>query len=257
MKIAHFQQWFRMKLDNIQEYYGNYGFWKSVLHFFERLAEYGGFVFYIKTLIFFELDLQHTLLPSPDAQDVDFSKVELQDLECAEEYHDGWFDREQALSRLEEGHLLFVVKDHQNIAFFQWIELYKSKIPSIGLSSFPLPEKTACMAYIFTKPEYRGRGYASKAKPLVLHYLQEQGYHYVFLVIAPENTISQRVNKKAGFREYQTVTYRKIFFRKTVLFRYYLVKEYATTRKKIYWYINKSKFEPKLWKKFSKIHEQS
>lgn len=257
MKVAHLQQWFRGKLDNIQEYYEKYGFWKSVIHFFERLAEYVGFRFYIKTLIFFEIDLQQTFITNPDAQEVDFLKVKPKDLEFIGGYHDGWFDREQALQRLKEGHLLFVIKDRQDMAFFQWIELYKSKIPSLDLSSFPLSEKTACMAYIFTKLEYRGRGYASKAKPLVLDYLREYGYHDVFLVIAPENTISQRVNKKAGFKEYQTITYRKIFFRKSVLFRYYLVKEYATTRKKIYWYISKSKFEPKLWKKFSKIHEQS
>lgn len=255
MKVAYIQQWFRVKLDNIQEYYKNHGFWKSILHFFKRLAEYVGFTFYTKTLIFFELELQQTLFPPSDDQDVDFLKVESKDIECSEGYHDGWFDREQALQRLEEGHLLFVVKDHQNIAFFQWIELYTSKIPSIEVSSFPLPEKTACMAYIFTKPEYRGRGYVSKAKPLVLHYLQEQGYHDVFLVIAPENTISQRVNKKVGFREYQTITYRKIFFRKAVLLRYYWVKEYGTRRKKIFWCTSTSKIEPKLWNRFSKLHE--
>lgn len=252
MDIAHIRQWFREKRDNIQEYYENYGFWKSLLHFFTRLAEYVGFAFYTKALIFFEFDLQHAVLLSCDEQDLDFSKVEPQDLQRVEDYHDGWFDREQALQRLEAGHVLFVVKDHQNFAFFQWIELYTSKIPSIDLSSFPLPEKTACMAYIFTKPEYRGRGYASKAKPLVLHNLREQGLHNVFLVIAPENTISQRVNKKAGFREYQTVTYRKIFFHHSVFFKYYLVKDWNSWRIKIFW-SNKKPEQDKIWKVFSKI----
>ncbi len=252
MNIAQIQQWFRVKMDNLQEYYEAYGFWKSVLHFFKRLAEHMGFRFYTKKLIFFELDLQKNFLALSNADNVDFVKIKPQELEFVEEYHDGWFDREKALQRLEQGHLLFVMKDQQNIAFFQWIELHRTKIPSIDLFSITLPEKTACMAYIFTKAEYRGRGFASKAKPLVLHYLQEQGYLSIFLVIAPENSISQQVNKKVGFKEYQIVTYRKFLFRNSVFFKYYVVKDWTSWRRKVSW-SNKKAVQDEIWKAFSKI----
>jgi len=235
MKHVYIQEWFRVKLGNIQEYYGENGLWQSLLHFFKRLAEYCGFTFYTKALIFFELDLQHASQRPLDGFDSDLAKVDLKDIECVEDYHDGWFDREQAVQRLREGHVLFAAKDRQNFIFFQWIELFSSKIPSIELPVFPLPEKTACMAYTFTKPEYRKRGIASKAKHRIVNFLREKEYCSIFLVIAPENTISQRVNKKAGFREYQTVTYRKVYFRDSVFFKFYLVKEWNSRRMKIFW----------------------
>lgn len=251
MKNFQIHRWIRWKLANIQEYYALHGFQNSIVHVFERLAEYVGFSFYTKSLIFFELDLQHTVLPQSDAQNLDFFKVEPCHLDDVEGYHDGWFDRETALQRINDGHLLFVIRESQEMAFFQWIELHATKIPSIDLSTITLPEKTACMAYMFTKPAYRGRRYASKAKPLVLHYLREHGYQYLFLVIAPENTISQRVNKKAGFQEYQTVAYRKVFFRKRFLVRYYRVIETGTFQQKMVWSFRQDD-APDIWNMFSK-----
>ncbi len=104
----------------------------------------------------------------------------------------------------------------------------------------------------FYKSRISGRGFASKAKPLVLRYFTRTGLSLFFLVVAPENSISQQVNKKVGFKEYQIVTYRKFLFRNSVFFKYYVVKDWTSWRRKVSW-SNKKAVQDEIWKAFSKI----
>jgi RimJ/RimL family protein N-acetyltransferase len=249
------RQRLQVKRDNVREYYEAYGLRQSILHTFERLAEYIGFSFYKKSLIFFEQNLQRRQLPDTSAAEEAVRKTEPADLEGAEDYHDGWFNQEQAIQRIRDGHLLFIRKKEGNMAFFQWIEVGKTSIPSIDLEGIELPQKTLCMAYSFTKPNYRKQGLASKTKSQVVDYLCQQGYRTMFLVISPENSASIKVNKRSRFTEYQEVAYRKVFFRKRLLFGYYWVKEFGTRRRRLFGRKNPN-IRRMLWSTFLKTEEE-
>jgi RimJ/RimL family protein N-acetyltransferase len=241
MRGREIRTWIRVKLQNTREYYEKYGLWKSILHFFERI----GLGYIKRSLIFFELNMEDWRPYQEKDPVTDFVKVEKEDLAAVDEYFDGWFDKEHAIRRLEAGHVLFAIKHKGRMIFFQWLEFQKVEIPFLELS-FCIPDKTACMAYIYTVPEFRGKGVASKAKPLVLDYLRQCGYQRVFLEISPKNPISQRVNKKFGFKEYQTVIFRKFSF-----LRYYSVKDYYTSQRRIFWHVRTA--QQRLWNTFSKI----
>lgn len=202
-------------------------------------------VFKKRDLIFFELALEDLIPDQKPDIGMSLVRVTKEDIETTDNYFDGWFKKGEALKRLQQGCVLFAVKDKEKRIFYQWLEFQTVDIPFLDLS-FSLPDDTACMAYIYTVPEYRGKGFASKAKPLILHYLRKWGYRKIVLTIEPYNTASQRVNKKAGFKAYQTVSYVRLFFLK-----YYCVKDYETGRKKAFWHIRGAHQE--LWKTFSKL----
>ncbi|GAK56882.1 predicted acetyltransferase [Candidatus Vecturithrix granuli] len=239
MKAIKMYQTIRTKYRNLYEYYQKYGLRKAIV----LIIEYTG-LFKKRVLVFFEQELQVHPTPNND-HDIELVRLEKKDIEPIDQYCDGWFPKEEALRRLEQGRVLLVVKDRETNTFYQWLEFSKVDIPYLDLS-FSIPEHTACMAYIYTVPEYRGRGIASRAKLPVLQYLREHGYYRIFLMIKPDNAPSQRVNKKAGFKEYQTVFYLKLCFLK-----YYSVRDCETNRKKIFW--GTTAVDQELWKTFSKI----
>lgn len=240
MRFTQIQEFIRFKAYKTRNYCRNYGLWKSILHFFECL----GFTFKNLELVLFEINIDDTSFTQKNENTIDLARVEKEDIENAKEYLDEWFSRDNALKRLEKGHLLFVVKDGDKMIFYQWVELKEVSIPFIDLS-FSIPDDKAYMAYIYTVPDYRGKGIASKAKPFILKHLQENGYRKVFLAIAPDNLPSIRVNKKAGFKEYQTVLYRRFLFLK-----YYCVTDYNTNLRKVSLSIRGT--DQHLWKIFSK-----
>ncbi len=240
MKLTEVYQLIQRKMYNTHKYYDKHGLWKTILAIFEHTG-----VFKYRVLIFFELKVEDPISGQKAGKSIELVRLAKDDIEQIDEYCDGWFKKDEALRRLEQGRVLFVVKEDEKMAFYQWLEFTKVDIPYIDLS-FSIPDDTAYMAYIYTVPDYRGKGIASNAKPLVLNYLREQGYRRILLVITPENAASQRVNKKAGFKEYQTIFYLKLLFLK-----YYRVKDYGTNRKKRFWHITGT--DQELWKTFSKL----
>ncbi len=244
MRFAEVYQLIQRKIHNTWEYYSKHGCRKTIRAIFEHTG-----VFKNRALIFFELELEDSISGQKFDNSIELVRLTKEDIEHTGEYVDGWFKKDEALRRLEQGRVLFVVKKDEKMVFYQWLEFTKVDIPYIDLS-FSISDDTVCMAYIYTVPDYRGKGIASNAKPFVLDYLRTQGYQKILLMITPENTASQRVNKKVGFKAYQTVLYIKILGLK-----YYCVKEYETRQRKVFWAMKNSPQE--LWRTFSKIGHTS
>lgn len=240
MELPAVHQLIQTKIHKTQDYYRKFGFWKTILRFFESSG-----VFKRKVFIFFELELKDSISDQEHNHSIDLVRVRKEDLKNVDQYLYEWFEKEEALRRLEAGNVLLTVKDEGKMIFYQWLELRRVDIPYLDLS-FSIPDDTAYMAYMYTETEYRGMGIASKAEPLVLKYLQENGCRRIFLIITPNNAVSYRVYKKIGFKEYQTVIYWKLFFLK-----YYCVKDYIGGSQKIFW--GSRMITQELWKIFSKI----
>jgi len=238
----------QIKLHTAKKYYKEYGAWKFILLVFWKIR-------FIKKynyqLIFFEMKVGESsaLMQRADCimdDDIYFYQASREDIENVEKYFDGWFTKKEALKRLDEGYILFLVKREDEIVIYEWLELKKVEMPFIELSFF-VPDKVAYIAALYTVPEYRLKGFAARAILLVFKYLQEHGYQKVFIVIEPDNVPSIRLNKNIGFNEYQTVTYWRVLF-----LRYYRVVEYGMDQKKVFWRIWKT--NQQLWNTFSKIN---
>jgi len=240
LKLPEVHRLIQTKIHKTLNYYREFGLWKTILRFFESSG-----VFKKRVFIFLELELKDSISAQEQNHRVDLIRVGKEDLEKVDKYLYAWFEKEEALKRLEAGNVLLVVKDEEKMVFYQWVEFAKIDFPYLDLSFF-IPDGTVHMAYTYTEPEYRGKGVASKAKPLVLKYLQENGFQRLFTIIEPKNAVSQRVNKKIGFKEYQTVIYWRLLFLK-----YYCVKDYQTGSQKVFWGSGGTTQE--LWKIFSKI----
>jgi ribosomal protein S18 acetylase RimI-like enzyme len=202
-------------------------------------------VFKRRVFIFFELELKNSISDQEHIPNIDLVRVRKEDLEKVGEYLYEWFKKEEALKRLEAGNVLSVVKDGEKIIYYEWTEFKKIDLPYIDLS-FYIPDDTAHNGYNYTDPEYRGKGIASKAKLLTLKYQRENGIQRAFCIIPPNNTESLRLNKKVGFKEYQTVIYWRFLFLK-----HYCVKDYHSSSQKVFW--GSGRATQGLWKTFSKI----
>ena len=249
MKFGKVHSWFRDKIRNTKEYYEKYGLWPSILHFFKRIFGYI-VVFQKNTLIFYEMDIEKEVSCQKNDKTISMVRMNREDIENEHEYFDGWFKKDDALKRLKEEHTLFVVKDEGRSINFLWIDFRKVFIEVLDLSFF-INDQTVYFSRIFTVPEYRGKGIASKTLPLVSKYLRESGYRKIFTVIGLKNLASQKVFKKNGFKEYQTITCRRILFLRSLFLKIYVVKEWDTKQRKIFWYGKKN--EQQTWNFFSKI----
>ena len=166
------------------------------------------------------------------------------DIENEKEYFDGWYDRRMAIKQLEKGDVLLTYKFNGVMIFFQWLVFERVYIRAVNLS-FSIPDSTAYMAYTYTLPEHRRMKVASMAKARALKYLRGLGYKKAFILVKPENEPSIKVNRNAGFREYQTLYYRRFF----LFLQYYLVKDCASDREKVFWGIGKT--DKEIWSTFS------
>jgi len=93
------------------------------------------------------------------------------------------------------------------IVCYVWCELTLAHIPFLGLL-VSIPDKTVYSLGMYTVPEFRRKGLASKIKLLQLQFLKKHGCQREFFVISINNIASQKVVNKLGYKEYQTVIYR-------------------------------------------------
>jgi GNAT superfamily N-acetyltransferase len=240
LELAEVHQWIQTKIHKTWDYYRKFGLWKTILRFFESID-----IFKRKVFIFLELEPKDSVSAQEQNHSINLIRVGKEDLERVDKYLYEWFEKKEALKSLEAGNVLLVVKDEEKMIFYQWLEFTKVDLPYLDLSFF-IPDGTAYLAYMYTEPEYRRKGIASKVKPLVFKYLQENGIRRGFSIIASNNAESLRVNKKVGLKEYQTVIYWRLLFLK-----YYCVKDYHTGSQKVFWGSGRATQE--LWKTFSKI----
>ena len=174
MKLPEVHQWIQTKIHKTLDYYRKFGLWKTILRFFESSG-----IFKRKVFIFLELELKDSISGQEHNNSINLIRVGKEDLEKVDKYLYEWFEKDEALKSLEAGNVLLVVKDEEKMIFYQWLEFTKVDLPYLDLSFF-IPDDTVYMAYMYTEPEYRRKGIASKAKPLVFKYLQEKGFRRTF-----------------------------------------------------------------------------
>jgi RimJ/RimL family protein N-acetyltransferase len=240
LKLPEVHQLIQTKIHKTRDYCRKYGLWNTFLRLFDSSG-----VFKKKVFIFFELELKGSISGQEYNNSIHLVRVRKEDIENVGEYLYEWFEKDKALKSLEAGNVLFTIKDKGKMIYYEWLEFTKVDIPFLDLSFF-IPDDTAYLPYNYTEPEYRRKGIASKAKRFLLKYLQENGIRRAFLIIRPNNTESQKINKKVGFKEYQTVIYWRLLFLK-----HYCVKDYQTGSQKVFWGSGRATQE--LWKTFSKI----
>jgi ribosomal protein S18 acetylase RimI-like enzyme len=232
----------RYKIQKIREYYKEYGLWKLVHYLFSRIGiiikrEYHFVELKLSDIIPYKINnsnfnLEFVCVKKKDFEHFDFPSV------------DGRLTKNEALRRLTETNcILLALTNGNKIVCYIWYELTMAHIPFLGLS-VSIPDKTAYTLAMYTVPEFRGKGLASKLKLLQLQFLKQHGYKRVFAVIRSNNIASLKVVKKYGYKTYQIVIYRKILFLK-----YYCVRDYDSNKRTRFWYIKGE--DHKLWKHFS------
>lgn len=240
MKLLGVFRLIQTEIDKTGDFYREFGLWKTVLRFIENMG-----VFKKRVFTFLEMELKDSISVQEQAPGIHLVRVGKEDLEKVGKYLYEWYEKKEALKHLEAGNVLFTVKKGNKMIYFEWTEFKNIDLPYLGLSFF-IPDGTAHNAYNYTVPEYRGKGIASRAKLLTLNYQRENGIRRAFCVIPPNNTVSLRLNKKVGFKEYQTVIYWRLLFLK-----YYCVKDFSTNSEKVFWGSGRATQE--LWRTFSKI----
>jgi len=233
-------------MKKIREYFKKYGLMKSFLHFLKRIG-----AIYKREYIFFETKLQAEipLIKNRNDIDLDFISVRKKNFENFRFPNDDkWITKTNALRRLTERNctLLALIRGNE-ILCYDWFEAKRAHLSDLDLI-VSIPDDVVYNLGLYTIPDIRGKGLASDIKLSLLHFLKEQGYQKVFLIVRSNNLASQKVSEKCGFRAYQTVTYRRI----SVL-KYYCVNEFGTNKIKRFLYIKGS--DQQLWKAFSKIKD--
>jgi ribosomal protein S18 acetylase RimI-like enzyme len=223
----------------ISKYYKEKGLWRTLLHSLVRVS------YQRDEFLFFEIDLVKYSPRKDITESGDFAVATAADIERIPNYFDGWFSKRQALSRLEQGHKLFLVRRQQEAVSFRWVEFGRVTIPALGLL-FTVPDTTAYLAYSYTLPDHRKAGVASWSQHCTLEYLRRHGYRTAFLITSPITDIPIRLVKKSGFRLFLVVFYQRFF----LFLKQYHVKDPDTGREKVFRHIWKSDHE--IWKTFSK-----
>jgi RimJ/RimL family protein N-acetyltransferase len=203
------------------EYYKQHGLWKTLIHQLKTIIYYGS-----NTIIFFELDLENSDFKTIDSNS-EFKYITLNQDNYKNSEYIGWeISENEAFIRFQKGYILFAAVKHNILASQNWSESNKAEIWGLKLK-VKLPKNTIYTSRLYTIPDYRGKGLATKTKLYMLKSLKDYGFKKAFLIIAEENKVSQAVNQKFGFEPYQKIK----FYRLLYFFRFYVVKEYDTNHK--------------------------
>lgn len=199
-------------------YYQQHGLLRFYFRFFDEL----GFKYFKRDAIFVHLNLNK--IRGDPKESPSFVIATEDDIQREQHYDDGWFGKEKAINRLRSGHLLFVLKESGRIIFFLWADRKSVKIDWFDLS-FSIPEDVAYITGVYTHPDFRGRGIASKLKREIFQYLKNEGFKHLIGIVDPSNVIALKIDKKIGFKEYQILNYKRIWF-----IRYHTVTKFNSTQ---------------------------
>ena len=117
-----------MKLITVINYYKQHGFLKFMKRVFNRL----GFIYFDHSLLFFHVDLNNIIKDFIGPWT--FQIVTKSDIQKERNYYDGWYTKERALLRLQNGrHRLLISRLDDKIVTYQWLVFRKVKINWLDL----------------------------------------------------------------------------------------------------------------------------
>jgi GNAT superfamily N-acetyltransferase len=226
----------KMKLKRVIDFYSKHGslpLWKRC---FEKLGLYNC----DRSIIFVRLDLKNIPLDGNEPYRFIFATAD--DIQKERDYDDGWYQKKEAISRLREGHRLFVSKENGEMVYCLWAEFHDVRIRWLDLC-FDIPDDMIYCTGSHTIPEYRNRGIAHKLDAQIAQYFKKEGFRHIIGVVDPANMASRAVNKKLGIREYQMVRYKRYGF-----IKYYRVNKINSDKQKTFIAFFKS--PGRLWETF-------
>ncbi len=232
------RQFMNMQFAKAINFYKQYG----LLEFIKRLFHQLGFIIATRSVIFLKIDLNNILTDCNEPYS--FLVATADDIQEELDYKDGWFKRERALSSIQNGHRLFVLKENEKMVYFLWADLKSVQIKWLDIH-FSLPEDVAYITGVYTLPEYRNRGIGYKLKKEMIQYLKKEGFNYLIEIVDPTNTTALKIDKRLGFKEYQSVHYKRYWFLK-----YYCVNKYNSDQQKRFFGVTGRKSQNIIWKAF-------
>lgn len=143
----------------------------------------------------FAVDLPQPVAPLPPG--ITIRPIDAGDLERSEDPElrgRAWYGGEEA-----QGFGLYAGDELAAIQWYWWGERYR-----IRRNSWPLGDGSAKSVELYTKPEFRGRGFAALLKLHTGQAMAERGFHRLFSRIWYSNRPSIRVSEKTGWRRVGT-----------------------------------------------------
>ena len=160
-----------------------------------------------KTLCLFEVDLSSGCLPSCEARfAVDYRLLDA--AAWSEQSNvDHVTDRLLFQSRFERGeHIWTAHSDTDKIVSYCWVTRKPVEIGEIGCAINPRDDEIY-LYDAFTFAEYRGQNLYPAVMHRILAHSREAGLRRALIFVMSDNVASIRGVRKAGFREFQRVTY--------------------------------------------------
>ncbi len=218
--------WLRLMLGNASEYYDRFG----LTYLFRRFLAKAGFVRFSRRLIVIARDIHDcTHREGP----LKFELATLEDIENDETLDIGFFDKRRTIYRILRGHRLFIIKENRKIQFALWIEKENAAFWWLDLP-LRLPDDTAYISAIYTAPEMRNKGIYSSVKDQIYPLLRKEGITRLVGTIHPDNTLSLNIHRKFGWKEYQSITYDRLWH-----IRRYTVQKHDSPERKVFFAVFK------------------
>jgi ribosomal protein S18 acetylase RimI-like enzyme len=159
-----------------------------------------------KTLCLFEVELKQTQLPDCTARlAVDYRVLDA--AAWAEQPHTNHVtDRHLFQARLQRGESFWTAQHHEHIVAYCWTTSDPVEIGEVHRVISPRGDEIY-LYDAFTFPEYRGQNLYPALLQRILEHSRQQGLRRALIFVLSDNVASIRGVQKAGFREFQRVTY--------------------------------------------------
>jgi hypothetical protein len=162
-----------------------------------------------KTLCLFEVDLKGAAAPACEAR----LAVEYRMLDAAawavQRYTSHIPDRHLFPARFARGEQFWTAQQADKILSYCWVTQEPVEIGEIRCIMHPRGDEVY-LYDAFTFAEYRGQNLYPVLLKLIWHYRRQQCWPRALIFVLSDNMASIRGVQKAGFREFQRVTYRNI-----------------------------------------------
>jgi ribosomal protein S18 acetylase RimI-like enzyme len=163
-------------------------------------------VFINKTLCLFEVELKRAQLPECPAR-LSVTYRVLDAAAWAAQPHTGHIpDRHVFQARLERGEQFWTAQRQGKILAYCWVTRGPVEIGEVNRIISPRGDEV----YLYdalTFPEYRGHNLYPALLQRILEHSRQQGLRRALIFVLSDNVASIRGVQKAGFREFQRVSY--------------------------------------------------